>query len=479
MKISPMWLSRLFGGLTSTFFVGSCGRVLTQLVAFATILLVSRYLSLEEFGVFALSSACSIIIVSLIYAGPFEYLLRTRELDSDRDTVFWLLAAAGAVGALVMASIGAALDESKPGIGQFFLLLALMPLLTGPRVWAEALLTRAGRIRSTVLCNLGAEICGILSLFVALEAGQGVLALVTSRLAATAVALAGQSVLMGKRPRLHFSRESAVNAFDHVMPLSGVAAIKLVSNYGVDLLLGAFLAPAAVGAYRAGSRVATTGCDIVLRPMHAISWSYFARLERDGDKAVMARIWKQQMRFLSAVAWPALAVLAMSGPLVVSLLLSDSWAGAGPIISILTIARALEVLDFLAGPVLVCSGSAHAMVKLRAGGAVCLLLMLLAVAHYGAEYAAGAQVLANAGVALAALTLISRSLQLSVLTIMKAVVPGLLLAVSCAIAIFAIQEATATITLAGPWAAISGAILLWGVLFLTLLSRGTLRLPEP
>ena len=62
----------------------------TQLFALTVTLVATRYLSPGDFGVFALATVFITVVRNLLYAGPAEFLLKTR--DADRDAADCLAA---------------------------------------------------------------------------------------------------------------------------------------------------------------------------------------------------------------------------------------------------------------------------------------------------------------------------------------------------------------------------------------------------
>ncbi|MDA8870106.1 oligosaccharide flippase family protein [Rhizobiaceae bacterium] len=465
----------------STFFASSLARVGVQLMAVGTVIAVARYLDLQQFGAFALVSAVTVILTSLLYTGIYEFILRTGDLDADRDTAFWLLAGMGAFGAAAMAVTAFAFAGSA--FAPLLIWLSLVPLLAGPTAWSEALLVRSGRIRLVAFTTLAVEMVGFCVLLVTLQAGEGVMALVWSRLTATIGGFATKLALARTLPALRAASLSGRRAMAAAAPLYLSASANLFANYGVDLLLGVFLSPAAVGAYRAGSRAASTGNDLILRPMHAITWSAFSRLERENDTVGMREAWLAQTRFIIAVAWPAMAVLALASEPLVTLVLSKSWSAAAPIVTILAVSHAVGAAKALAAPVFVCRGRADILVKLDIASALLLMLSLLAVVHLGPQWAAGAQLAVKAAVVPMALYSLAKLLDVGWRDLASAVMPGLALAVVCIVAMLGFDGIVSTSAASSDWSELRtvlvAAILTWGVGFSGLLAVQVLHFPEP
>lgn len=465
--------------LLSPFLVGSLARVGVQLLAFGTIMVVAQHLDLERFGLFAFASAAVVLLTTLLYTGFYEFVIRSADPDGDRDTTFWLLAAVGCLGGLAMgAAAAAAARWASDALPWLFLGLAPVPVMAAPAAWSEALLIRVGRLRTVALVNLAAEALGFAVLVAALAADEGLGALVWARLSASAAAMIVKMALARAVPSLSVSRNSAARAVRAATPLYLTSLTNLFGNYGVDLVLGLVLSPAAVGAYRAGSRVANTGNDLVLRPMHAISWWRFAALERAGDRAGMRAAWLQQTGFLAAVAWPAMAVLALYSRPLVELLLAPGWAAAAPVVAVLAGAHALGVLRALAAPALVCGGRPGLLVRVDLAAAALLLLLLLPLAAHGPVHAAAAQVAARAVTVPVTLVLIAGNLAIPFRRIAAALAPGAALAAACTGLVLLLERVTPPWSASQLWIGLAAVAVLWGAAFAALLMARLVSLPE-
>ena len=475
-------IGRALGLVASPFVASSFARILIQGIAFAQVVVASRYLDLAEYGLFAVASAIAVIVCSLLYTGFYEGLLRTPNIDAEAPTVAALLLGLGALFAVGI--VAAALLAGEGSLfGALLLPLALVPLLAAPTAWCEALGVRRGMVRANAVLTMVAELVGFLALIVALERGFGPMALVWGRLVATVASLVLKVFMAGGTSPLGFDIEQARRALVRARPLYASAVARLFSNYSGDFLLALFLSPTAVGAFRAGSRVANTGAEVIVRPIHAIAWSRFARLERAKGQHADKRLrdaWREDTAFLTAIAWPSLVGLALVAEPVTELVLGVEWTAAAPVIAVLACARAIASTDFLVDPALVCRGRSDLAMRLRVLGAVLAVALVALAAPWGAVAAAMGLAVAAAGTSFLALTMTKRVLALSWLELLATLRPAI--GVTIAVAVTALAaDRVATIVLSPNTAllavvAIGGAI--WLAAFGALLLQGRLVLPR-
>lgn len=469
--------SALLAMLVSPFFVSAAGRMVSQVLAAATVLVAARYVTLSEFGVLAIAQAVTIILNSLLYTGLHHQVLRSTDLPRENATLFTCQAALGAGGSLFMAVL--AVSQSADSLlREVFLGFAPIPLMVGVAAHFEALLIRAERIRAAVLSTAAAEALGFAALCVAFALGAGVYALVVARLTATVIAFLLKALLAAEWPGVAVERAVAATSFAASRPLYVTTGTNMMSNYGADLLLGAFLAPAAVGAYRAASRVAVTGMDIIAKPVEVITWSNLARLERGALADQMGAAWVNQAKFLTLVAWPALACLALLSKPVVDILLDESWGAAAPVISVLALALAVGVLDVLIGPALTCAKQPKRYVRLTLTRAGVIVVALAAAAPFGAIAAAFGLLAARAVMAPIAVHVALGALGVPAAAMVRALAPSALVTLACCLTVVLVRGLSAD-DAAGFALTVSLGALCWLGLAGVLIGKRIVELPKP
>jgi O-antigen/teichoic acid export membrane protein len=471
----------MFAKLTSPYVVGVIARVLGQVISFLAVAVASRFLNLEAFGTYALAWAATVIANTFVFTGFYQALLRSREFDRDRDSLFWLKLGVGGAGALLIFTAGQAAGGFASETGFALCSLAPIPLLLSASAWWEAQLVRAKRVRAASLYVVLAEAAGLATTFAMLKAGWGIEALIASRYTATIAGLALTGALVRTLPRARLRRDAARSAGATALPLWGTSSIGLFSNYGADLILGAFLNSSAVGAYRGGARIAMTASDLVLHPLVLLTWSKFTRLEKDGAPIFeFRRAWLESMGIAAAILWPLAAFVALLAPVLVATILDETWLPAASIVSILSISRAFSFFSALLEPTMICSGNAGKQLRIRAVGAVSLVILLFTFGRHGPEAAALAHVTTSIIVATVSVAAMARVLSIRVGQLISAFLPGLVLALLSALAVLSTETPRDTLGGSIGLVATIGAVgAVWALLMALFLHRRVLVLPTP
>ncbi|MBB94186.1 MAG: translocase [Rhodobacteraceae bacterium] len=467
--------------LTSAFAIGVAARITAQVSSFALILVASRALDLAEFGSYAIASALMVITTTLVYTGIFHLILRTDDLDRDRDTFFLMQLAIGLTGAAIMAVTGLALGGPAAG-GTALALVALAPnpALAALSAWMEAQLVRQSRIRTTALATLLAELVALATSVAMFQAGYKLEALISGRYTSMAFILLVYLAFLRRLPRLSFRRDSARHGLQQAWPLWGSTSLGMLSNYGADLVLGAFLSPAAVGAYRAGSRVANTAADVVLQPLGTISWARFARLESATHRPDIRAAWQENLALCAAILAPAMLSVCLLAPGIVSVLLDPSWGAAAGVVAILAMARSIDSLTFLLEPTMTCLGKGRLQFLVRLCDATLLVALLLALGRSSAEAAALAILAKSVVMGIVATWVMARALALKPADLAETLAPGIGLALVCLSVILTVRAMPIEISQAHALFATAGAVIVtWALAVAGLMRRRWLVLPTP
>lgn len=467
--------------LREPYVVGVASRIFGQAISFATVAIASRFIDLEGFGTYAFAWALTVIATTFLFTGFYQALLRSTTYERDRDTLFWVKLIVGAVGALGIAGVGLASGGLATTQGQVILALAPLPFLNVPAAWWEAQLVREARVRPASLYVLVYESLALVTVIVLLAQGWGVMALVASRYVAIFAGFVQTGLLVRTLPRPAFNLDTLRDARATATPLWGTTGVGLLSNYGADLVLGAFASPAVVGAYRGGARIAMTASDLVLQPLGLLSWSKFTRLEKDGaGKAALRRAWIENMSLAAALMWPMAMAVSLLAPLLVVTILDETWLPAASIVAILSVSKSIGFFSNLLEPTMLTTGNAGKQLTIRSLGALTLVVLLFAFGRYGPEAAAYAHLASNVVVGGLSLIATSRALDLPPMRMVTTFLPGLALAGLTFVAVHWSSVLWGSLgTELGLGLTLVEATVAWLILMIVFLRRRVLVLPTP
>lgn len=211
---------------------------------------------------------------------------------------------------------------------------------------------REGRIRTISVNSAVSEAAATIVLAIRLFGGLGPMSLVMARYTASVVKMSFSAIFVRRFPVPSFDLSVLRRGKRTALPLWMSTGAAMLTNYGVDLILGVFLNPSQVGAYRGGARISQTAGDLVQQPLMILTWSHFSRILGDNRQSLIVSAWRTNMSLGTAVAWPLILCVALLSEELVSVILDVSWLPAAAIVSILSVVRAIRILTSLLEPTL-------------------------------------------------------------------------------------------------------------------------------
>ncbi|MDF1856197.1 oligosaccharide flippase family protein [Pseudooceanicola sp.] len=389
-------------------------RIVSQIAQFTVFVVAARALGPAEFGVFALVSACAILLLRAAEVGWAPFIMSwAGDSTVPRQVLFVAILSGlgfGAVGFLAALGSGwAGVAPATVTLMQFFALWVVLANISsaqkGVMIWQD-------RLQSSMLCEIIGELVGMVVAIAALLMGYGVLSLAFGRLAMQMTHLS-LSFLATRLSPLTGIRGQLLR--DLWVFSSQIFVSRMLINirvYIATFIVGGYLGPAAVGYYRAADRLVSAMAEIILVPGQLLAWSHFRQARDHGDaEGQGARLNAQVRRHLKvllAAGAPLLLWLIFQNAALVDGLLSAEWAPAAPLVAILALARLLLIFGAVTEPLMTISGQARRLPMFTGGVFAGSLALTFLAAQFGLYAVAWTQVVISFGVLLATIWLFGR-----------------------------------------------------------------------
>jgi PST family polysaccharide transporter len=330
-----------------------------NVLTLAVVTLLARLVSPTEFGVVALAGIYIAFGQVFISDTVSEALVQRHVLDRDHlDAAFWMMAALGALAALVGVAIAPILGTvfSEQAVVPILQIISLRLVFDSLLGVPNALLLRSLDFRSFATRSLVANLAGgAVGIGLALTGG-GAWALVCQQLVNAGVTLVVVGVNAGWLPRLRFSAA-------HARDLIGYSWFSVLSRLGyflvnnVDrMIIGFLLSSTSLGIYSLAKRVTEMMSTSITGVVVAVAHPFFARDQH--DVARLRAALTAMMDRTTLVAFPAFFGLAGIARDVVPLVFGDKWMGAVPVLQVLSILMALYAVSTLHGALVRAMGRA-------------------------------------------------------------------------------------------------------------------------
>lgn len=329
---------------TSGVFWLTAQKWTTRLLGFATIALLTRLLSPEDFGTVAAASTVLPFFFLLADLGFAAYLVQVKKADQRMlSTAFWFSMIAGVVLCVVMFALA-------PLLGLLFRDDGVVPIIQGLSVWV--ILTAFGSVpmailrrdmRFSVIATQGAvaavvaQVVAVVLAFV----GAGAWALVAQSLVAPAIT----STLAWLTTRWHPSRTFVRGEFTTMLRFGsqvlGADFVAMLRALGEAAVISATLGVAALGYMTIAQRLVQVVQDLTGSAIVPVTQVAFAKIREEPERLRAAYLRALRLTYF-ALALP-LTFVAVGSPLIVPIMFGDGWEHSYPVAQILAVAGTLTV----------------------------------------------------------------------------------------------------------------------------------------
>ncbi len=365
----------------------SGSQVLTQIVSWASTLIVIRLLAPQDYGLFAMAQVMLVLLHTMNGWGLASALIREPEVSEERlrQTLGMLvLLNAGLALAQFLAAPLVALWFEQPMVADLLRVQSLLYLAVPFSALSHAILTRRMEFRRPAHVRLAAALAGAVAALAAASAGWGVWTLVAAPMVIVTTEAAGMTWAARApiRPSFRFAGTRHIAGFGGVMTLTQL--FWFVQSQADVVIAGRVLDPHDLGVYTTGLFLAQLLAAKFVPPINEVAYAVYARQQsagggtNEGAVALLATI-----RLVMLVALPSYAGLAVVAPVMVPVLLGRQWVEIVPLLPILCAAMAMMTLQILFAPATNARGVPMAALRITMMGSAVMPAAYLVGSHSG------------------------------------------------------------------------------------------------
>lgn len=336
----------------SAFIKGSglvmFGSVFTALLQFLLVIVLSRLLSPEEFGLIAMV----LVFVSIGHLfrdfGMPSVALQAPSLSNQQlSNLFWMNAGTAAISALAVAISTPLVAKlyNEPAIALIMPVLAITIFLLGVSAQLQTQLARSMRYQAMVASDVVSQIAGAGTAIILAVLGFGYWALVAQYLATSIILLIACWTSTGWFPK-RFRRGFGSRAMVGSGAQFGASTILTFLQSNADtFLIGFRLGPLPVGFYNRGYQLSFRPVSQLASPLTRVVVPTVNKLKNEG-KPYLPFLLKVQF-YLTAAIVLVLAICAGTAKKLVPFLLGDGWEPVVTIFQILVLGSVFSVLNVI------------------------------------------------------------------------------------------------------------------------------------
>ena len=337
---------------------------LKLLISFASVVILARLLSPEDFGLLAATAPVVAFVGLLQSLGLQQAIVQRAELHGALlDQSFWLSLLSGLLAAVVVLASAPAVaafygDPRMVGILRWTSLALLFGVLgTVP----SGLLARDLRFGVLAFADVASAAIGLVVAAALAWRGWGYWSLVAAPIATAATVLA----IMWNSARWWPRRFKGPLDHDLIVfgaNLTGFNFVNFLSRNADNVLIGRFVGLDALGLYDRAYKLLLFPLQNVAWPLSRVMVPILSRVQAEPGR--LRAIFVRVMWLLGAMMMPGIAAVTMTAAEVVDVLFGPRWAGVAPIFAWLGAAGFAQVILSNIGWVFMARGRTGLMFKL-------------------------------------------------------------------------------------------------------------------
>lgn len=406
----------------------SGSQVLTQIVSWASTLIVIRLLAPQDYGLFAMAQVMLTLLSTMNGWGLASALIREERVSEERlrQTLGMLILLNGGLALIqFLAAPLVALWFEQPLVTDLLRVQSLLYLAVPFCALPHAILSRRMDFRRPAQVRLAAALAGAITALTGALSGWGVWTLVAAPMMMLLTEAVGMTWAARApiRPIFRFAGAGHIAGFGGVM--TATQLFWFVQSQADVMIAGRVLDPHDLGVYTTGLFLAQLLAAKFVPPINEVAYAAYSRQQGEGQTEWGSSALLATIRLVMLVGLPAYAGIAVVAPVLVPVLLGDKWIEIVPLLPILAAAMAMLTLQILFSPATNARGFPGIALKVTMLGAVVMPVAFFTGSHWGVTGFAWGWVGGMAVLSAATIVLSRRVLGFSLGGLVRAIAPPL------------------------------------------------------
>lgn len=329
------------GGITT---LGQLVRIALQ---FGSLVVLSRLLDPASFGLVAMVTVFVSLGELLRDFGLANAALQAKTLESSQQTnLFWMNTGLGAGFGLLMIAIAPLLAHvyGEPEVRAIALSLASVMVLNGMQAQIQVHLARRMQFLALTVTDLVAQAASIVIAIVIASTGGGYWALVWQTISNAVLILVLRAFAGRWSPGLPKRDGITRPLIKDAAHLGSAQLLNFAASNADTVVIGAIYGAGPLGFYNRAFQLLTAPVSKILAPLTRVSVPSIMSAQREGHDhhALLLRV----QSVLGVPLVLVFAVVSSTAPVLIPLLLGDSWGESVVLFQLLSIGGCFQVLSY-------------------------------------------------------------------------------------------------------------------------------------
>lgn len=314
------------------------------LLQFGSSLVVARYLSPHETGIYAAALSIVSLLSMAQTLGLSALIIREKDLTAElTGSAFTINALVSVVLAAIIFAISYAGEAllGDAGVRHALFALAPIPLLGIVSFLPAAMMERRGEFKTIALIGTAGTIAGAIVIVAAAILGQSYMSVVYGQWTNACIVTFAMAIVGREHARVRPGLTAWRSVADFALQMVAVSGINNLSTRSSDVFLGYFSGLASLGFYNRASALnglLWTNIHLFIGRVMLVD---YAELYRQGIS--LRERYIRTVEMITALLWPLFIGLAILSQPIVTLLFGPRWQFAATPLAMLAIASAIQV----------------------------------------------------------------------------------------------------------------------------------------
>ena len=313
-------------------------RVVIITIQFVTLLVLTRLLSPEDYGLVAMVTAITVFAPLLVSLGtPDAVVQRSRITEKEISALFWISLALGCSVALLMAACGPLIARfyGEPRLTLIAGISALTFIACALSCQHSTLLRRAMKFKDLAVVEISANLLSAAGAIAMAFYGLEYWALVLRPLMLSSCIAFGVWLRCRWVPGHPAMSAGAKDILRQGLQSAGFSVTDYVAGSSDRIAIGYRSGAVSLGYYQNAMFIYENLLALLVTPVHGVAAASLCKAQNNLDE--LRRLWRKALSTLEFYAMPAFGILAVTGQDLVIVLFGSKWAQAGTLISILAL----------------------------------------------------------------------------------------------------------------------------------------------
>lgn len=365
------------------------------IIQFLSVILISRLLSPEDFGVVASIMPLVIFVSTFQEIGLQQAVVQRQEIRDDQlNAIFWVLTAVGVVCFAIVVLLGPAAvwfyDDER--LWKVAIVAAIPIIINNFNSIHLSLMNRHMRFTALAIIDVLAAIGGFVAALIGALYGLGYWAIMLNPIVMSLISCIGSNIATHWRPsRPSFRLDKDIFRFG--VNLTGFNLIIFLGRNLDVLLIGRYVGATALGYYDRAQRLLYFPLQNLNTPLTRVMLPILSKIQHDKER--LRSIYLRTAGLLALVSVPGIAAVTFSGEQIIGLLLGEKWLPVAPIFWWLGIAALNLPLTFTEKWLFVAQGKTKELLMIGTFVSIITALSFLIGIQWGVVGVAAAYAISN------------------------------------------------------------------------------------